>query len=164
MLSELIQCASVGIPCASPPIPLVGPGTAPREEPVDTDGDGFADEDERAAGTDLNNPDDHPAAFIADLDFDGLEDDRLWLEDPDGDGIADAVALDINSNAQVDARIEVIPLRDLAQGDFDEDGAADDCRYIVVYALSNYRALQPRVVLTIYDFNCDLVIDQISLD
>ena len=151
-------------PCASPPIPLVIPVDAPRDEPTDTDGDGFADEDERAAGTDLHDPDDHPAAFIADLDFDGLEDDRLWLEDPDGNGIADAVALDINSNLQVDARIEVIEPRDLDEGDFDEDGAADDCRYIVVYAFGNQRPLQPRVVLTIYDYDCDLVIDAIELE
>jgi hypothetical protein len=151
-------------PCATPPIPIVGSVSALPVEPVDTDDDGFADEDERAAGTDPNDPDSHPTAFVADLDRDGIEDDRLWLEDPDGDGVADAVALDINSNVQVDARIEIIPLRDFAQGDFDEDGAEDDCRYIVVYAFSNGRALQPRIVLTIYDFNCDLVIDKISLE
>jgi hypothetical protein len=151
-------------PCNSPPIPIVSSVTAPREEPVDTDGDGFADEDEQAAGTDPNDPDSHPTAFAADLDQDGVEDDRLWLEDPDEDGIADAVALDLNADGQVDARIEIIPPRDFAQGDFDEDGVADDCRYVIVYALSNYRALQPRIVLTIYDYNCDLVIDKIKVE
>lgn len=56
-------------------------------------GGNSSDAEERQRGT---NP----------LDFDGLEDDQLWLEDPDGDGVADAVALDVNSNGQVDARIE----------------------------------------------------------
>jgi hypothetical protein len=45
------------------------------------------------------------------------------------------------------------------QGDFDGDGAEDDYRYVIEYAFSNYRVVQPRIVLTIYDYNGDLVID-----
>ena len=148
-------------PCASPPIPIVVPIIA---QPADTDGDGFSDEDERAAGTDLHDPDSHPTAFIADLDLDGVEDDRLWLEDPTGDGVADSVALDINSNVQVDIRIEIIEQRDYQMGDFNDDGNDDDCRYTIVYAMANQRALQPRIVLGIYDLGCDLVIDWVQVE
>lgn len=35
--------------------------------------------------------------------------------------------------------------------------------YIVVYAFSNYRVLQPRIVATIDDYNCDLVIDRVEV-
>ncbi|MCR4404342.1 MAG: hypothetical protein NUW06_03490 [Candidatus Acetothermia bacterium] len=147
-------------PCNSPLIPIIWPL---RGEPVDRDGDGFADEDEVVAGTDLLDADDHPIAFTADLDLDGEEDDRLWLEDSDRDGIADSVAIDIDSNVLLDARVEIIKPRDIREGDFDSDGAADDRRYIVIYAFSNYRVLQPRIVATIDDFNGDLVIDNIEV-
>jgi len=133
-------------------------------QPADTDGDGFSDEDERAAGTDLHDPDSHPTAFTADLDLDGIEDDRLWLEDPTGDGVADTVAIDINSNVQVDLRIEIIEERDYQMGDFDEDGIDDDCRYIIVYAMANQRAQQPRIVLSIVDLSCDGVIDRVAVE
>ncbi len=150
-------------PCNSPLIPILEPFQG--VPPPDTDNDGFANEDELAAGTDPNDPASHPTAFpAADLDRDGEEDDRLWLEDPDKDGLADTVALDVNSNVQVDARIQVIHARDFAKADFDSDGAADDCRYKIVYAFSNQRVLQPRVLLTIFDFDCDLVIDRVEFE
>lgn len=149
-------------PCNSPLIPILQPFVG--VPPPDSDGDGFADDDELAAGTDPKNPDSHPHAFPADLDRDGEEDDRLWLEDPTGDGIADTVALDVNSNVQVDARIQLIPARDFVRDDFDGDGSVDDCRYKIVYAFSNQRVLQPRVLLTIFDFDCDLKIDRVEFE
>ncbi|MFQ6116884.1 MAG: hypothetical protein ACE5LQ_01310, partial [Candidatus Bipolaricaulia bacterium] len=148
-------------PCNSPPIPIVFPL---QGEPLDSDNDGFADDDETVAGTDPLDPDDHPAAFTADLDLDEQADDRLWLEDSDGDGVADSVAIDIDSNVLIDARIEIVKARDFKHGDFDGDGAADDSRYIIVYAFSNYRVLHPRIVLTIDDFDDDLRIDRVQVE
>ncbi len=147
-------------PCNSPPIPIVSPIEG---APVDTDGDGFADDDELVAGTNPLDDEDHPDGFTADLDLDEQEDDRLWLEDSDGDGVADAVAIDIDSNVLIDARIEIVKVRDIEEGDLDDDGAADDRRYVVVDAFSNYRVLHPRIVATIYDYNCDLVIDRLEI-
>ncbi|OGF54793.1 MAG: hypothetical protein A2Z21_09080 [Candidatus Fraserbacteria bacterium RBG_16_55_9] len=150
-------------PCATPPIPIVGAVSLPVTAPKDTDHDGFSDEDEIAAGTDEFDPSSHPAAFIADLDLDGTEDDRLWLDDPTKDKLAESIAIDINSNVQVDSRIQVLQARDLVNVDLDNDGANDDCRYTIIYAFSNGRVLHPRIELTVFDFNCDLVIDKVEL-
>lgn len=62
-------------------------------EPLDSDGDGLADEDEAKVGTDPDN---------ADTDGDGLSDgDEVWVhetnplnEDSDGDGYSDSLELD----------------------------------------------------------------------
>jgi len=110
-------------PCNSRLIPLVG---AIRGEPVDTDEDGVADDDEIVAGTDPFDPNSSPVAFgDVDLDLDLLENDRLWLEDSDGDGVADSVAIDINSNVLIDARVAIVKPRDVELGDFDGDLVID---------------------------------------
>jgi len=85
--------------------------------------------------------------------------DRLWLEPSLCCGIANSVAIDIDSNVLIDARVQIVAPRDVKQGDFDGDGVEDDYHYVIEYALANYRVLQPRIVLTIYDYNGDLVID-----
>ena len=143
-------------PCYSELIPIVGPIPG---EPTDTDGDGFADDAELAAGTDPNDATSHPTAYGIDLDQKEATVDRIWLEDRDGDGIADSVALDIESNALVDARLELLVTRDVEQGDFDDDGVEDDVRYTVKYVAANQRFYQTWTVLTITDLDGDLVID-----
>ncbi len=147
-------------PCFSWLIPIVGPSP---ELPVDTDLDGFADVDELAAGTDPDDPDSHPAAFIADLDLNDEINDRLWLDDPDADSVAENVAVDISSDVLVDARVLIVSPRDVRRGDFDEDGEEDDMRYSALYAFSNYRSLHPRIVVEIVDLNTDLIIDSVEV-
>jgi len=110
------------------------------------------------------DPDSHPAAYMADLDLDGVEDDRLWLVTADQDCFAEVVVLDTDSNGLVDVRIQVVEARDFVQDDFNGDGVKDDARYIVAYALAGRRVLQPRIVLTIYDYGCDLVIDKVEVE
>ena len=63
----------------------------------------------------------------------------------------------------MDSRIQVLQARDLVNVDLDNDGANDDCRYTIIYAFSNGRVLHPRIELTVFDFNCDLVIDKVEL-
>jgi len=144
-------------PCNSELIPVLQPV---QIEPLDSDGDGFADDDELVVGTNPHDPEDHPIAYCKlDLDFDTQIDDRLWLEPTLCCGIANSVAIDIDSNVLIDARIQIVASRAVKQGDFDGDGAEDDYRYVVEYYLANYRVVQVHFVLTINDYNGDLVID-----
>jgi hypothetical protein len=129
---------------------------------VDADGDGFWDVDEVAAGTDPHDPEDHPIVFVEDFDRDGERDDAIWLEDYDRDGVVDSVAIDLNRDFLVDARIRVVALRDLTVGDFDDDGEEDDTRIIVTYAFANGRYVQPRVILTLFDLDSDLVVNRVE--
>lgn len=147
-------------PCNSQPIPIVAPVV---RTPVDTDGDRFADEDEIAAGTDPRDPESFPQAFTADLDLDGVEDDRLWLTAAPGDGMANTVTIDIDANILIDIRVQILAPRDMQQGDFDGDGEADDCRYTVSYAFANRRVLQPRITLLITDRGCDRIVDEVAV-
>jgi len=108
------------------------------------------------------DPDSHPAAYTADLDLDGVEDDRLWLVTTGQDCFAELVVIDLESNGLADFRVRILP-RDSSQGDFDGDGLRDDARYQVTYALAMRRALQPRILLTVYDYGCDLVPDRVEV-
>ncbi len=147
-------------PCNSEPIPIIRPITA---LPVDTDGDGFSDEDEIASGTDPFDPESYPAAFYGDLDLDGEENDRLWLVDADGDGRANVVTIDIGSNTMVDARVEIVYPRDVQVGDFNDDGADNDCRYVVSYTFADQRLVMYRwITLVLYDYGCDLLVDHVE--
>jgi hypothetical protein len=146
-------------PCYSWLLPI---GRTLDEMTDDSDGDGFWDPDEIAAGTDPHDPEDHPIGFIEDFDRDGDLEDAVWLEDYDRDGIVDSVAIDLDRDFLVDARILVVALRDLSVGDFDDDGEADDTRIIVTYAFANGRYVQPRVILTLYDLDSDLVVNRVE--
>ncbi len=152
-------------PCNSELIPYLFPVFG---EPVDSDGDGFADIDEQSAGTSEFNPDDHPVAFgQVDLDFDGCIDDRIWLEPflvcCQPVDLARAVDIDLDNNVLLDLRLAVVA-RNVTRGDFDADGREDDVRYVLEYVLSNYRALQGKILATITDVDGDLVIDRVVVE
>jgi len=146
-------------PCYSWLLPI---GVHEDDMTEDADGDGFSDADEIAAGTDPEDAGDYPAAFIGDFDRDMGVDDAAWLEDYDGDGNVDSVAIDLALDGLVDARILLVPQRDVMMVDADEDGAADDARITVTYAFSNGRYVQPRVTVTLIDWDYDFVIDRIE--
>ncbi len=146
-------------PCYSWLLPI---GVHEDDMTEDGDGDGFCDADEIAAGTDPEDAGSYPAVFIGDFDRDMGVDDAAWLEDYDGDGNVDSVAIDLALDALVDARILLVPQRDVVMVDADGDGAADDARITVVYAFANGRYVQPRVTVTLIDWDYDFVIDQIE--
>jgi len=145
-------------PCYSWLLPI---GQTLDEATLDSDGDGYADSDEVAAGTDPDDVDDFPIPFVEDYDRDLELDDSLWLEDYNGDGIVDSVAIDLDTDHLVDARVGIIQLRDLTIGDFDGDGSEDDVEMVIVYAFSNGRIIQPRVMLTIVDLDTDFIVDEV---
>lgn len=152
-------------PCNSDLIPYLFPALG---EPVDLDGDGFADIDELLAGTSEFDPDGHPAAFgQADLDFDGCIDDRIWLEPYlvccHPIDLARTAVIDLDDNVLADLRLSLVA-RSVSRGDFDNDGAKDDVRYTFEYLLSNYRAPQAKVAATVDDLNGDLVIDRVVVE
>jgi hypothetical protein len=147
-------------PCWSEPILIALPHGA---FPLDTDGDSYGDMDEAAAGTDPLDPNDHPIALVVDLDQDEATTDRLWLEDPNKDGVAESIVLDIESDTLVDARIAVIAAREVERGDFDGDGAADDVRYTVRYVVMNTRYGQTILRVTVMDLNGDVTPDSAAL-
>jgi hypothetical protein len=152
-------------PCNSELIPYLFPVLG---EPVDSDGDGFADIDEQLAGTSELNPDDYPVAFgQVDLDFDQCIDDQVWLEPflvcCQPADLARAVTIDLDNNVLIDLRLAVLT-RNVTRGDFDGDGSQDDVRYVIEYLLSNYRAVQAKIVATINDYDGDLVIDRVVVE
>jgi len=146
--------------CWSEPILIAVPHGA---FPLDSDGDGYGDMDEVAAGTDPLNPSDHPVALVVDLDQDEATTDRLWLEDPNKDGVAESIVLDIKSDTLVDARIAVIAARDVERGDFDGDGATDDVRYTVRYVVMNTRYGQTILRVTVTDLDGNVTPDSAGL-
>ncbi len=63
----------------------------------------------------------------------------------------------------LDLRLAVLT-RNVTRGDFDGDGYKDDVRYVLEYLLSNYRAIQSKIVATITDYDGDLVIDTVVVE
>ncbi|MBU0595905.1 hypothetical protein KJ567_04395, partial [Candidatus Bipolaricaulota bacterium] len=147
-------------PCYGDILPIIVSAEGPL---VDSDGDGFSDDDEWRAGTDPQDGADHPIAYTADLDGNEETRERLWLEDSDGDGMADVVVIDVGADGLVDARLGIALSRDVERGDFDSDGSEDDVNYTVRYVLANQRFYQSWITLRIVDFDTDLGIDRIDV-
>ncbi|RLE30653.1 hypothetical protein DRJ54_02240 [Candidatus Acetothermia bacterium] len=159
-----------------------GTDYSPYVNNPDSDGDGILDGNESA---DADAEWDYER--IGDTGTTGSGEAHLCLADTDGDGLSDGEEVALFGAGMVDATTphgtETNPALDTDSDDdglsdyeevnvthtdplnydTDGDGVEADSRYTVSYALAMRRALQPRIVLTIYDYGCDLVVDEVEV-